>query len=195
MTIADNEIVVNNVRWTTFGNDTLWTAKRYPGGTDPTEYFNGIGILPKNHPQIPAIEKLMLKAAIEKFGPQKGPSVLKAAKLIGKVPLRDGDTKAEYDGFEGNMFISARSKDRPTVFNGMRQTVVRGDPGAPYDGCYVNMKISVYAYEKGNNGIGAGLKGVQYAGKGDAFSGGSPADPEDFDDIGVPEEGEADLTA
>ena len=189
MAILENEIIVKNVRITTFAQGTIWEPKPYPGGTDPTKYFNLNAIIPKNHPQIPAIEKLMLNAAVTKWGPQKGPQILKSAKLIGKVPLRDGDAKAEYDGFEGNLFISARSKDRPTVFDNMRNPVVRGDPNAPYDGCYCNLKISVYAYDKGNNGIGAGFKGLQFAADGDAFSGSSkPADADEFDEIGAPAE-------
>ena len=196
MAIGENEIVLKNVRITTFGRQTIYNPQAFPGGTDPTKYFSLNGILPKNHPQIPAIEKMMLKVALGKW-PTKGAAVLKAAKLIGKVPLRDGDAKAEYDGFEGNMFISARSKDRPTVFDNMRNPVVEGDPNSPYDGCYADVKVSFYAYDKGNNGIGAGLKGVQFRANGDRFSGGgAPADADDFDEIAAPEDGEQDpLTA
>lgn len=196
MAIAENEIILKGLRITTFGNDTIWEPKAFPGGTDPTKYFSLNGIMPKNHPQIPQLEKMMLKAAIDFWGPQKGPQVLKAAKAIGKVPLRDGDIKAEYDGFAGNMFISARNKTRPTVFDNLRNTVVQGDVNAPYDGCYANVKVSIYAYDKGNNGIGAGLKGVQFAGNGDAFSGGGiPAGKDDFEDeLGVTDDGD-DLAA
>ena len=57
--------------------------------------------------------------------------------------------------------------------------------------------MSFYAYDKGNNGIGAGLKGVQFRANGDRFSGGgAPADADDFDEIAAPEDGEQDpLTA
>jgi Protein of unknown function (DUF2815) len=192
MTIADNELVIKNVRITTFGQDTIWEPKAFPGGKDPTKYYSLNGILPKNHPQIKEIEKKILAAAIDKWGATKGPAVLKAARMIGKVPLRDGDLKAEYDGFGGNMFISARSKDRPTVFDNMKNPVVRGDDNAPYDGCYADIKVSFYGYDKGNNGVGAGLKGVQFRGNGDRFSGGAPADADDFDEISAPEEGEQD---
>jgi hypothetical protein len=186
MALAENEMVIKNVRITTFGKQTIYTAQAFPGGTDPTKYYSLNAILPKNHPQLPEIEKKLLAVAMAKW-PQKGAAVLKAAKLIGKVPLRDGDAKAEYDGFEGNMFLSARSKDRPTVFDNLRNPVVEGDPNAPYDGCYADIKVSFYAYDKGNNGIGSGLKGVQFRANGDRFSGaGKPADAEDFDEIAAP---------
>jgi Protein of unknown function (DUF2815) len=187
MAIAENEIVLKNVRITTFGKDTIFTPAAFPGGTDPHKYFSLNAIMPPNHPQVKAVEKLILDAAIGKWGATRGPAVLKAAKAIGKVPLRDGDAKAEYDGFEGNLFISARSKDRPTVFDNLRNPVVQGDPNSPYDGCYADVKVSFYAYDRGNNGIGAGLKGVQFRADGDRFSGGKAAEADDFDEIGAAE--------
>lgn len=182
MALGPNEIRLNNVR---LAFPKLWTAEPFPGGNDPTPYFSATFILPKNHPQIKALEALMARIAIEKWGPAKGPQVLKAAKAIGKVFLRDGDAKADQDGFEGNMFISARSKTRPTTFDNLRAPVTEAD-GIIYGGCYVNAVISCFAYVKGNNGLGAGLKGVQFHGKGDAFAGGgTPADEDDFDEIGI----------
>jgi hypothetical protein len=188
MAIAENEMILKNARITTFAQDTIWEPKAFPGGNDPTKYFSLNAIIPKTHPQYKEIEAQILKAAIEKWGATRGPSVLKSAKLIGKVPLRDGDAKAEYDGFEGNWYVSARSKDRPAVFDNDLNPVVRGDPNSPYDGCYCDIKLSFYAYDKGNNGVGAGLKGVQFRAKGDAFSGGGkPAESDDFDEISVEE--------
>src|SRR5271155_2368075 len=182
MALGPNEMRVNNVR---LAFPKLWTPEPFPGGTDPTPYFSATFILPKTHPQIKALEVLMLRLAVEKWGAAKGPQVLKAAKAIGKVFLRDGDAKADQDGFEGNLFISARSKTRPNTFDGMRNPVAEAD-GIIYGGCFVNAVLSFFPYTKGNNGLGAGLKGVQYKGKGDAFSGGgTPADADDFDEIGV----------
>ena len=185
MALGPNEIRLNNVR---LAFPKIWTAEPFPGGVDPTPYFSATFIIPKNHPQIKDLEKLMARLATEKWGPTKGPQVLKAAKAIGKVFLRDGDAKAGVDGFDGNMFISARSKTRPTVFDNLRNPVTEAD-GIVYGGCYVNAVISTFAYVKGNNGLGAGLKGVQFAGKGDAFAGvGKAADEDDFDEIGIADE-------
>jgi hypothetical protein len=187
MALGNNEIRLENVR---LAFAKLWTPEPFPGGQDPTPYFSANFIMPKNHPQVPQLEKLMRDLAIAKWGPQKGPVALKAAKAVGKVFFRDGDAKAEYDGFEGNMFVSARSKTRPNIFDGMRNTVTEAD-GVIYAGCYVNAIVSCYAYTKGNNGLGAGLKGVQFKAKGDAFSGGgTPADSDDFDEIGASEDGD-----
>lgn len=183
MALAANEIRLENVR---LAFPKLWTPEPFPGGNDPTPYFSAMFILPKNHPQAKQLEAMMVKIANDKWG-TRGPAVLKAAKAMGKVFYRDGDSKAEYDGFEGNMFVSARSKTRPNTFDGQRNTVTEAD-GVIYGGCYVNAIISCFAYIKGNNGLGAGLKGVQFRGKGDAFSGGGvPADADDFDELGTDE--------
>lgn len=183
MALGPNEIRLTNVR---LAFPKLWTPEPFPGGTDPTPYFSATFILPKNHPQIKALNDMMTRIANEKWG-AKGPQVLKAAKAIGKVFLRDGDAKADMDGFEGNMFISARSKTRPGTFDNLRNPTTDAD-GIIYGGCYVDAVVSFFAYVKGNNGLGAGLKGVQYRGPGDAFTGaGKPADSDDFDEIGVAE--------
>ena len=115
--------------------------------------------------------------------------MLKSAKLIGKVPLRDGDAKAEYDGFEGNMYISARSKDRPTVFDNMRNPVVRGDPNAPYDGCYCNPKsASTPRQGQQRHRRSAPNRVCSLRLMATRFWSGEPADQEDFDEIGAPAE-------
>ena len=184
MALGNNEIRLENVR---LAFPKLWTPEPFEGGTDPTPYFSATFIIPKDSKQTKQIEDLMKSLAIAKWGPQKGPLVLKSAKTIGKVFFRDGDSKAEYEGFEGNNFIAARTKTRPNTFDGMRNTVTEAD-GIIYAGCYVNAIISCYAYTKGNNGLGAGLKGVQFKRDGDAFSGGGkPAEADDFDELGAPD--------
>jgi hypothetical protein len=181
MALAENEIRLENVR---LAFPKIWTAEPYPGGKDPTPYFSAMFILPKDHPQVKTLDAMMVKLANAKWG-TRGAAVLKAAKAMGKVFFRDGDSKAEYDGFEGNLFVSARSKTRPTILDGLRQATTEAD-GVVFGGCYVNAIISCFPYVKGNNGLGAGLKGVQFRAKGDAFSGGGvPADADDFDEIAV----------
>lgn len=174
----------------------LWTPEAFPGGTDPTKYYSVNLIIPPTHSQFKDLNKSMELLAAEKW-PNKGPTVLKAAKAIGKVFFRDGDLKADYDGFSGNWFISARSKVKPNYFDHQRN-IITEESGILYGGCYVNASLEFYAYTKGNNGLGAGLRGLQFLRKGDAFGGGSPADEDDFDQIDAPsEEGEEeiDLTA
>jgi len=103
--------------------------------------------------------------------------------------LHDGDAKAEYEGFEGNKFVSARAKVRPTVFDQQRQELSEAD-GKPYSGCYVNASIELWAQDNSfGKRINAQLRGVQFLRDGDAFAGGSrPADADEFDEIAAPDE-------
>lgn len=184
-----SRILVRDVRLAFF---TGWEPEAFPGGTDPTKYYSASFIMGRKHPQVPQINKLMedLCKAEDKWQ-KKGPLiVLKAIKATGKVFFRDGDTKPEYDGFPGNWFISARSKTRPNYFDHKRDNITE-DMGLLYSGCYVNVLLSTYSYTKGNNGLGAEIKGIQYLRKGDAFGGGGPAAaPDEFDEIDAPEDDE-----
>jgi hypothetical protein len=196
MALSETRIRLNNVRvaFPKFG-----APESFPGGQDPTKYWSASFILPKDHPQIKQLQDLMLSLAIGKWGPKKGPQVLAAAKAIGKVFLRDGDAKAQHDGFEGNMFVSARAKenDQPDYRDGMRAVLTPAQAAKMiYGGCYANVIIECYAYTKGNNGLGAELKGIQFAGKGDAFGGGGkPSEADDFDEIAAPDDDEVDLAS
>jgi hypothetical protein len=179
-------LLVKDVRMAFAAN--LFTAAPFPNGKDPTAYFSATFLMPPTHPQFKQINKIMDELAEAKWG-KKGPAILRAAKAIGKVFFRDGDTKPEYEGFEGMWFISARSKVRPSYFDGLRAPIGEAD-GLLYSGAYVNVSLGLYAYTKGNNGLGAGLRGVQYLRKGDAFGAGAPAGEDDFEEIQAPEEGE-----
>jgi hypothetical protein len=107
---------------------------------------------------------------------------MKQMKASDKLALHDGDTKSQYDGFEGNLFISARSKTRPLTI-GRTKEVLTEEDGVLYSGCYANVSIELWAQDN-NYGkrINAQLGGIQFAKDGDAFAGGgSAADESDFD--------------
>jgi len=182
----ESRILVRDVRGAFL---CLWHPEPFPGGKDPTPYYSGSFIMPPSHPQRGAINKLMESLANQEWK-LKGPVILKAIKATGKVFFRDGNTKPEYDGFPGNWFISARSKVQPNCFDHARNKITE-DMGIIYSGCYVNVLLSTYSYTKGNNGLGAELKGIQFLRKGDAFGGGGPpAAADEFDEIDAPDEEE-----
>jgi hypothetical protein len=170
-----------------------WKPEPFPNSTDPTPYFSGTYLLPADHPQLPELKKICLELCVEKWGKTKGPAIYKAIQMTGKIFLRDGNAKPDYDGFPGNWFISARSKVMPSYFDGQKQPITEAQ-GVLYSGCYVNVSLEMFAYTKGNNGLGARQRGVQFLRKGDAFGGGGPpADESEFDEIDNPEEaGEVD---
>jgi hypothetical protein len=83
------------------------------------------------------------------------------------------------------------SKGRPLVIDRNRDPLTAAD-GKPYSGCYVNVSIDVWAQDnKYGKRINAQLKGIQFVRDGDAFGGGAPASPDEFEDLGVPEEEDA----
>lgn len=188
----------------------IWTAKGFEG-SDPA--YAGHIIFPKDHidpvlkiPTLVMIDNAITQAAKDKFGESKNKDgipayvqVLKAAKLNNKIPVHDGDAKADSDGYAGNMFVSARSpgdKPAPQVVhrildaNGGLIPVSQAD-GVIYDGCFVNMIVDIFGYDKGSNGIGARLRAVRYVAPGDAFGGGAPVAASAFS--AIPEDADIEL--
>jgi hypothetical protein len=177
---------------------SLWKATAPRGGGE--EAFSASFLMPPTHRQIAEINAAFVQLANEKWG-AKGPAILKALRSADKVCLHNGDAKADYDGFPGNLYVSARSKVKPTTFDGQRNEVSESS-GIIYSGCYVNASLELWAQENSyGKRINAQLRGVQFLRKGDAFAGGSsPASADDFDEISAEgtegdESPDVDLTA
>ena len=121
-------------------------------------------------------EKLMLETiqavGLDKWA-AKWASNHKILKAGLKLCLKDGDTKAQYDGYEGNLFVSANSAKRPEVNDRDLTPLVESD-GRPYGGCYVNAWIDVWAQDnKFGQRVNATLLGIQFVKDGDSFGAGS----------------------
>ena len=81
------------------------------------------------------------------------------------------------------MFISARSKSRPTVVDRDKTPLTEQD-GRPYGGCFVNAIVELWAQDNQfGKRINATLAGVQFLKDGDAFGGSRPADPDEFEAV------------
>ena len=111
--------------------------------------------------------------------------ILKALRSADKTCLHSGDLKANYDGFEGMLYISARNSLRPLVID-VNKSPLTGEDGKPYAGCYVNASLELWAQDN-NYGkrINATLMGVQFYKDGESFTGGGVASEDDFDDISL----------
>lgn len=141
--------------------------------------------LPK-HPAVKLIDAAIESAGKEKWK-DKAPAILaKIAKdgnsCYGKEDYlnKNGDP---YDGFEGAYHIGAWNKVRPLVIDRDKSPLVESD-GRPYAGCYVNAQIDVWCQDNNfGRRVNASLMGVQFLKDGDAFTGGRPADPDDFEDL------------
>lgn len=147
--------------------------------------FSATFILPKDHPDVANINSLIEKVAEEKWG-TKAPEILKALRAAGKTALRNGDEKANYAGFAGNLYISARNVVRPTVIDANRNPLTQAD-GRPYAGCFVNAVIDIWAQDNAfGKRINASLGGIQFVRDGDAFAGGGAASTDEFDIVDEP---------
>lgn len=166
----------------------LFEPKAVNPGDKPK--FGGSFLLPPDHPQVAEIRQNIIQTARDKWG-EKADAILKELKAKDRLCLHDGDTKAQYDGFEGMLYVSASSDARPTLIDRDKTPLVEAD-GRPYAGCYVVVSIDIWAQDN-NYGkrINATLRGVQFSKDGDAFSGARPADADEFDDLGGDESSEA----
>lgn len=159
---------------------TLWEAKTVNGEGKPA--FSATFLLDPADPQVKVINKAIDQVGAEKWG-AKAAAILAAARKADKVCLHDGDLKATYDGFAGNLYVSARNPVRPLVLGADKTPLAEAD-GKPYAGCYVNVSLELWAQDN-NYGkrVNATLLGVQFFRDGDAFAGGGVASEDDFDDV------------
>lgn len=160
----------------------LFKAEQVNGEGDPQ--FSATFILPKNHPNVKDIENAILQVAKEKWA-DKAEVVLKKINAELKTCLKDGDLKADLDGFADNYFINASNKTRPYIIN-RDKTQLNPDDGVIYAGCYVYAVIDIWAMDnKFGKRICASLSGVQFYKDGDAFTGGGIASDDDFENLSV----------
>lgn len=152
-------------------------------GSEPA--YSATILIPKNDPQIAEIRKAMSYVAEQKWK-TRAQGVLKNLYAAEKTNLRDGDLKTElsktYQGYEGMMYVTARNKNQPSIFDkGCKP--VQESSGLIYSGCYVNALIEFWAQDNANGKrINGSLLGVQFVKDGDRFGGGSgPAKADDFD--------------
>jgi hypothetical protein len=119
-------------------------------------------------------------AAKEKWG-NKPPKNLKS-------PFRKGDEDREdKDGYEGSVFIGARSKDKPGVVVGPGR-VACSDASEVYGGCFVKASVTAFAYDtNGNKGVAFALNNVWKIRDGEPFGSRRNAE-EEFGDVEVDEE-------
>lgn len=159
----------------------LFEAKTVNGEGEPA--FSASFLLTPDHPSIPELRKAFEAVGKEKWG-AKWPNVKKEIEAKDRLALHDGDTKADYAGFEGNWYVSTRNKTRPLVIDRDKSPLTAAD-GRPYAGCYVHASIELWCQDN-NYGkrINASLRGVQFYQDGDAFAGGGAASEDEFDDIG-----------
>ncbi len=102
-----------------------------------------------------------------------------------KSCLRDGNDKAEMDGYgDGVMFISASRKTRPAVVNLDPSIPLTEEDGVIYAGCYVNATIRLWVQDnKWGKRVNAELRAVQFLKDGESFGAGKVDAEDEFDNL------------
>ena len=163
----------------------LFVAKKI---ADSEPSFSANFILDPTDPQVAWIRQAIIEVAKEKWGNDAAANI-KELNAKDRLCLHNGDTKARFDGFPGNVFISARSMKRPLVLGADKAPLTQAD-GKPYAGCYVNAIIELYAQDNQfGKRVNASLMGVMFASDGPQFGGGAAATPEMFDAFEAAPEG------
>lgn len=172
-------ILLNNVRLA-FPN--LFEPTTVAGEGKPR--YGAALLLPMDHPQLEALKAKIDAVARDKWK-DKATATLAGLYKTDKVALHDGDTKPQYDGFAGMMFVSANSQENapPTVVDQARNPL-GAKSGKPYAGCYVNASLEFWAQDNQyGKRMNCTLRGVQFYKDGDSFSAGRPADADEFEEV------------
>lgn len=158
----------------------LFEAKTVNGEGEPA--FSASFLLDPAHPNVAELRGAFETLGKEKFG-AKWPAIKKEIEAKDRTALHDGDAKSSYSGFEGNLYVSARSKTRPLVID-KDKSPLNAQDGKPYAGCWVNASVELWVQDN-NYGkrINASLRGVQFVRDGEAFAGGGAASEDDFDEV------------
>ncbi len=141
------------------------------------------GSVPCGAAAVAAVNAAITEAATEKWK-DKAPALLTSLRATDKLCLHVGDTKAQYDGFAGNHFVSTGNEARPTIVDRNGSPLVAGD-GRPYAGCYCIFNVEVWAQDnKWGKRVNATLRSIQFVADGDSFAAGAPpAQPGEFDNL------------
>lgn len=180
---------VRKVTTPKFRASFVWAFKPQPpmeGSTGEPKY--GVTMLfdaaARKTPQYEALKKLALAAAKEKFGEKLVPDGNGWFKGL-RNPLRDGDEKAELEGYKGTTFASATSKMQPGLVDQQLNRIVsdKVESDGFYSGCYARATVTAYGYDKaGNAGVAFGLQNIQKLRDGERMSGRTAAE-DDFEAV------------
>lgn len=178
-TSTNSDVMLTGVR---IAFPTLFSPRAVEGGSDPR--YGGSFLFAPDSPNKAALKATIERVAADKWGAKAG-AILKGLYAQDRLCLHSGDTKSEYEGFEGQLYVSASSKVRPLVIHRDRTPLSESD-GVIYAGCVVNAKVNVWAQDNQyGKRINAQLLGVQFVRDDDAFTGaGRVAQSDEFEDMG-----------
>jgi len=154
----------------------LFTPRAPAEGTEPRYSINLVfDEKAQKAPEYIAMQKAVIACAKEEFGDDVN---LKGLRL----PFRDAGEK-EYAGYnDGDMFVSAWTKQKPGLVNAQRSEIL--DPSDVWAGQLARATIKPFAYNvSGNKGVSFALNNVQIVKKDMPRLDGRKAAEDDFDEV------------
>lgn len=174
---SDGEVVLDKS-----GNPVLKYSSNFliPKDGDLTAVVNG-----KRMPIMNGLKQAKIDAIAKKLGDEKA----KTLKIKSSAyAVKDGDEE-NYDGYEGNWYVSANNTRKPKVIGRDKRALTESD-GIIYSGCYVNAIVTLWyqpAGQKNGNpvphAVYASLEAVQFVRDGEAFGAPGVDVDEDFEDL------------
>lgn len=176
--MSEGKVILKNVR---LAFEQIFEAKSFKGQGTPN--FSATFLMEPDSENKKKIDEA-IKAVAKEAWKDKAAATLKSIKNNpNKMCFMDGDTKSQYEGFEGMWYITAKNRSRPDVRDRDGTTPLTSADGVIYSGCYVNAILQVWAQSGDYTGIRCQLSGVQFVRDGDAFGGGTKASDSDFEDL------------
>lgn len=170
----------------------LFEASAFDANSD--EKYSANFLIDKTDEKNLATVKEAIGKALEKTFGDKAGAVGKSILAAGKLwALRDGDGKTDKNGnlvkgYANRMFVSAKNKTQPPIYDKDGVTRILKDDGRLYPGCKVSAKVDIVAGDKPSAQVYAYLQGVQLRGDGERLAGGIAA-PGDFQPVPGEEKG------
>lgn len=146
-------------------------------GTQSPDKFEATPILVPGGANAKKVQAAIAEVAADKWGANWADDYAEFAddqKGLRKGNLKKTADGTIYDGFEGQVYVTAKNDVRPGLFD-TDATPLAQEDGKPYSGCYGNVEIDVWALAKRGvkKRIVMDLLGIQFTRDGDAFSAGA----------------------
>ena len=165
------KIILRNVR---LSYEHIFKASAFDDSQEAK--FSATFIIPKNHPDLPAVKKAYFEAGQETFPSDfTGGSWPKGFTCSLKDANKDTDSSGtllaeKNPAYVGCYILEANSTRRPVALNRDKSAVTEED-GVIYSGCYVNASLAAagYTFGKVKKGVKCYLNGVQFVKDGERF--------------------------
>ena len=146
-------------------------------------------LIPKDHPDLPAVKRAIFEAGAEKF-----PQAISAGKpwpMGFTCALKDADKDVDGSGVilseknpasKGCYILKAQSTRRPATVGRRKEQLTEAD-GIIYSGCYINVSAAAAGYEFGKikKGVTCYLNAVQFVADGERFGTDALSDFDELD--------------